>query len=330
MSPAPTRSDGRTLCLGIIAVFSACHHGPTRTDGPHTIHPAPIPPAIPVCDPAVNPALAELHPIFEGSDPARDSVLVDRTLGNGLRLRITRKDGEARAVLSRADATWLVAASAGIAIDDELRAASGARLTDTEGDGEPDGVVAEVPIVDRDITGDGTPDLVLRSWSGGAHCCHVLHVVSLGPKPCLLDTLGADHVGYLTDFDGDGVLEFVNHDGAWHHFGNRYTWMLEPELVHRYERGQWRLSPEFMKKAAPTVEETQSWVKAVADEKFDGTDCDSEACVLRAMLRLHYTGHPVLAWHYFARITDEIDKPRFKAEFVHILSQSDAWSLLRW
>ncbi len=33
-----------------------------------------------------------------------------------------------------------------------------------------------------DVTGDGTADLVLLSFSGGAHCCFTLEVYSLGPS----------------------------------------------------------------------------------------------------------------------------------------------------
>jgi len=42
------------------------------------------------------------------------------------------------------------------------------------------------PITGRDINGDGQPDAVLVSYSGGAHCCWTYHLISLGKKPGLI------------------------------------------------------------------------------------------------------------------------------------------------
>src|SRR5690349_18641203 len=38
----------------------------------------------------------------------------------------------------------------------------------------------------QDVNGDGTPDIVLEGYSGGAHCCWTYYIVSLGSKPGLL------------------------------------------------------------------------------------------------------------------------------------------------
>jgi hypothetical protein len=156
-------------------------------------------------------------------------------------------------------------------------------------------------------------------------------VLRTSSTPCLLDALWADHVGYLTDMDGDGMLEFVNHDGAWHGFHTHYTWQIEPELIHRYEGGRWRLSKTLMRRPPPTAEQIDGWLKSIRDGKFAGVECTPELCVLRAMLRMHYTGHPQLAWQYFARVgDDEIDKASFKQEFDRILAQSEVWAELGW
>jgi transglutaminase-like putative cysteine protease len=52
------------------------------------------------------------------------------------------------------------------------------------------------PITGKDVNGDGYPDAVLVSFSGGAHCCWTYHIVSLGKNP------GATHAwveAYLGD-----------------------------------------------------------------------------------------------------------------------------------
>ena len=35
------------------------------------------------------------------------------------------------------------------------------------------------PIVVRDLTGDGIPDVIVEEWSGGAHCCYTFDIYSL-------------------------------------------------------------------------------------------------------------------------------------------------------
>jgi len=38
-------------------------------------------------------------------------------------------------------------------------------------------------VTGKDVNGDGEPDAVLVSYSGGAHCCWTYHIISLGKKP---------------------------------------------------------------------------------------------------------------------------------------------------
>jgi hypothetical protein len=43
------------------------------------------------------------------------------------------------------------------------------------------GIEQGVPIPAYDLTGDKMPDLVIRTWTGGAHCCYIYDIYSLGP-----------------------------------------------------------------------------------------------------------------------------------------------------
>jgi len=38
------------------------------------------------------------------------------------------------------------------------------------------------PVIVRDLTGDGVKDVIIQSWSGGAHCCYTFDVFSLGKE----------------------------------------------------------------------------------------------------------------------------------------------------
>ena len=61
----------------------------------------------------------------------------------------------------------------------------------------------------KDINGDGFPEIVLSDYSGGAHCCTTITVVSLrphGPFIIFSEDLGSDGA-LFKDIDGDGRRE---------------------------------------------------------------------------------------------------------------------------
>ncbi|MGA8088693.1 MAG: VCBS repeat-containing protein [Terracidiphilus sp.] len=61
----------------------------------------------------------------------------------------------------------------------------------------------------KDINGDGFPELVLSDYSGGAHCCTTIAVISLrpqGPFVVFDEELGSGGAEFK-DLDGDGRLE---------------------------------------------------------------------------------------------------------------------------
>jgi hypothetical protein len=61
----------------------------------------------------------------------------------------------------------------------------------------------------KDINGDGFPEIVLSDYSGGAHCCTTITVVSLRPRgPFIIfsEDLGSDGAVFK-DIDGDGRRE---------------------------------------------------------------------------------------------------------------------------
>ena len=63
----------------------------------------------------------------------------------------------------------------------------------------------------RDINGDGFPELVLEDYSGGAHCCTTLTVVSVrptGPVIVFDQQLGSGSVA-IEDLDGSGKREII-------------------------------------------------------------------------------------------------------------------------
>lgn len=66
-----------------------------------------------------------------------------------------------------------------------------------------------------DVNADGVPDLVLTGWTGGAHCCFVTWVFSLGEEFAVLAEVIGEHAeAEIRQADDDPALEFVVRDWA--------------------------------------------------------------------------------------------------------------------
>ena len=93
-----------------------------------------------------------------------------------------------------------------------------------------------------DLNHDGAPDVILETWSGGAHGSQCYYVWSLGRKPrCLLaydkDDICDDHNFDIVDLDGDGQPEIRSwYDGFAYTVGQ--TCSEDLPVVLRYEGGR--------------------------------------------------------------------------------------------
>jgi hypothetical protein len=83
-----------------------------------------------------------------------------------------------------------------------------------------DYAVLRVECADSDA--DGTPELIVSTFSGGAHCCETIHVWALGRKPEKLLEYEAGNAGGFErrDLDGDGREELVLGDDTFSYFGD--------------------------------------------------------------------------------------------------------------
>ena len=84
-----------------------------------------------------------------------------------------------------------------------------------------EGLVSAITVADpsgRDITGDGSPDVVVTEWSGGAHCCYSTTVYSVEAGNAVREIFGANTGSCMTNFedlDGDRRLELVTCEDGW-------------------------------------------------------------------------------------------------------------------
>jgi hypothetical protein len=104
--------------------------------------------------------------------------------------------------------------------------------------GPPYPATAPVPAgAIRDLTGDGVPEVVVSSYSGGMHCCTTHWIVTLaadGPRPVArLDA--ADGQAEIADLDRDGTPEIVVADWSFAYWNTSFAESPAPRVVLRWD-----------------------------------------------------------------------------------------------
>lgn len=88
------------------------------------------------------------------------------------------------------------------------------------------------PITGRDVNGDGQPDAVLSTFSGGAHCCAAYYVISLGKTPGLIREFGNRFNASFEDLNKNGQVEILIREEAFDEgFGLDHAFSPFPLLI---------------------------------------------------------------------------------------------------
>ncbi len=124
----------------------------------------------------------------------------------------------------------------------------------------------DVPIIEEcpDITGDGVQDVVISSYSGGAHCCSSTHIYSLGNEFQLLDTIESKHSdGRFEDLDKDEIPEFIANDWTFAYWHTNFSDSPAPEIILKFKNGKYQLAMDLMKKPVPSIAEEKRIIDQV-------------------------------------------------------------------
>jgi hypothetical protein len=198
--------------------------------------------------------------------------------------------------------------------------------------GEPDAFQAmtvEAPS-GTDITGDGRPEIVVSTWSGGAHCCYTTTIYSVEREARRILELQSGNCGpgELTDLDHDRTLEVVVCDDSWAYEYCSFADSPMPRVVFAYDaaRREYRpATPRFADRYRDEIAtEAAEARRRMATE--GGRDAGLDKCIaLQPALRLIYTGQVDEGRRLIRDLYRRPDIDQFEKETLERAQTSALW-----
>ena len=182
----------------------------------------------------------------------------------------------------------------------------------------------------RDLDGDGRTDLVVSTWSGGAHCCYSMHAYSVGrkAKPLLSLDTGDCGPGEFSDLNHDGDVEFLTCDESWKDRYCSFALAPFPTVVYAYDarRGSYRIATprftaHFSAEIASGRAEAERQIQAAAAPDSGEVKC----AVLHPALALIYSGAMDAGLDTIRQLYHGADVDAFVAETEAAVRASPLW-----
>jgi hypothetical protein len=180
-----------------------------------------------------------------------------------------------------------------------------------------------------DVTGEGYPDVIIETYTGGAHCCFSTIVYDLGPTLTkVLESPQSNCGGSFEDLDGDGVFEFVTCDDLFAYAYCSFAASPIVQVILQYEpgRGYVPASPRFAHLYAGPIATHTQMAEAAQPEGLGEWDATTKCAVLSLVLDYLYTGQAERAWTEFDRLYGYPDRLLFWAEVVQAVAESPLYA----
>ena len=192
-----------------------------------------------------------------------------------------------------------------------------------------------VTLIDADINGDGFPDVIIETYSGGAHCCFSTQVYSLGEKPILILKKPESNIsGEFEDLDDDGIYEYITADDI---FAYEYCPFVSSPIVKvimAYDEQAGRYlpaSPNFPNEYIKEIEENTQSADRVARANINenGEWDDTTKCsVLPLVLDYIYLGDLEKAHSELERVYEYDDLDSFWNRVMLIIQDSPLYMVI--
>jgi hypothetical protein len=179
-----------------------------------------------------------------------------------------------------------------------------------------------------DFNGDGKRNLLIGSYTGGAHCCIMIFIgVMENGKFKIPDTLFLGNAGFnITDFEKDGKLEIETASDMFAYAFTNFAETRFPPRVYRVNNNKFvNVTKEYPKPVKDYIEELKADLKEFTDKGFEcyginddtfNTDAGSVKTILAAITACYYSIGEVKKGY---ELIDKSYKCPDKDKFVKIL-----------
>ena len=176
---------------------------------------------------------------------------------------------------------------------------------------------------DLDINHDGRADLVLRGYSGGAHCCWTYWIITPSKRPALQKKIENQAHVQFADFKQNGAITLVAQDGSFDYFdGLCHACSVFPDLYLRMEGDKIvDVSPEYRSRYDDEIkaarlklihEPLQDFIAARNDNQKANVAETVKPLVLTIALAYLYSGREEQAWKSLDEMWPRFDRQRIK------------------
>ncbi len=180
-----------------------------------------------------------------------------------------------------------------------------------------------------DVTGGGGPDVVIRTYTGGAHCCFSTIIYDLGPPLSkVLETPQSNCGVTLVQLDPDGAYEILTCDDIFAYAYCCYAGSPVVRVILDYAPGHGYLpaSPRFADLYADDIAIHTARAEQATPGEYCEDDRTTKCGVLPVVLDYLYSGNPEQAWTELYRLYQYPDVDSFRSAIEQRAQSSPLFS----
>lgn len=187
--------------------------------------------------------------------------------------------------------------------------------------------VSEFPMNSAtDINNNAIPDIIINTFTGGAHCCSSTIAYDLGATPTLiLQTRESNYGGRFEDIDGNGTEEFLTADDIFAYAYCPYVASPAPQVILSYDGAVGFYVPVnqfYPERYAEAIAQSTAYAETAPDGEMGEFDGTNKCAVLPVVLNYLYSGQYDMAWAEFYRLYRGGDADAFRAEIEATVNSS--------
>jgi hypothetical protein len=147
----------------------------------------------------------------------------------------------------------------------------------------------------KNVTGDRVPEIVISSYSGGAHCCSQNYIIGLtDPLHFYLNLDTGDNGIEFKDLNHDGKMEIETYEDVFAYWHTSFAASPMPQVILSLQNGVYKADASLMRQ--PTPSDTE--IRAKANEVTSWSDSAGPDVAWKYAIDLIYSGNIVSARKY--------------------------------